>query len=160
MKRVICLLVTTLLSGGGVLYAQGELDAFKYSTPDFNGTARYLAMGGAFGALGGDISVMNTNPGGLAIYRSSEVVTTLSVTSNQTKSAWGGVNENMTKTKVNFDNIGYVGYFPTGNDEGLVSWNVGFSYNRQLIRKACFVLLVQLDLDRLSKYGRNRQTTQ
>ena len=132
MKRVICLLVTTLLSGGGVLYAQGELDAFKYSTPDFNGTARYLAMGGAFGALGGDISVMNTNPGGLAIYRSSEVVTTLSVTSNQTKSAWGGgVNENMTKTKVNFDNIGYVGYFPTGNDEGLVSWNVGFSYNRQ-----------------------------
>ena len=131
MKRVICLLVTTLLSGGGVLYAQGELDAFKYSTPDFNGTARYLAMGGAFGALGGDISVMNTNPGGLAIYRSSEVVTTLSVTSNQTKSTWGGVNENMTKTKVNFDNIGYVGYFPTGNDEGLVSWNVGFSYNRQ-----------------------------
>ena len=131
MKRVICLLVTTLLSGGGALYAQGELDAFKYSTPDFNGTARYLGMGGAFGALGGDISVMNTNPGGLAIYRSSEVVTTLSVTSNQTKSAWGGVKENMTKTKVNFDNIGYVGYFPTGNDDGLVSWNVGFSYNRQ-----------------------------
>ena len=98
MKRVICLLVTTLLSGGGVLYAQGELDAFKYSTPDFNGTARYLAMGGAFGALGGDISVMNTNPGGLAIYRSSEVVTTLSVTSNQTRSSWGGCNENMTKT--------------------------------------------------------------
>jgi hypothetical protein len=34
------------------------------------------------------------------------------------------------KTKFNFDNIAYVGYFPTGNDEGLVGWNVGFAYNR------------------------------
>ncbi|MGM9759322.1 MAG: OmpP1/FadL family transporter [Parabacteroides sp.] len=129
MKRVLCLLASTLLSGG-VMYAQGEMDAFNYSQPDFNGTARYLSMGGAFGALGGDISVMNTNPGGLAIYRSSEVVTTLSVSTNKNKSTWGSSKNEATKTRVNFDNIGYVGYFPTGNDAGLVSWNVGFSYNR------------------------------
>ena len=34
------------------------------------------------------------------------------------------------KTRFNFDNIAYVGYFPTGNDEGVVGWNVGFAYNR------------------------------
>ena len=37
-----------------------------------NGTARFVSMGGAMGALGGDLSVMGTNPAGTAIYRSSD----------------------------------------------------------------------------------------
>ena len=47
-------------------FSQSQLDAFKHSQTELNGTARYLGMGGAFGALGGDISAMNTNPAGLA----------------------------------------------------------------------------------------------
>lgn len=46
---------------GGTAFSQSQLDAFKYSQTELNGTARYLGMGGAFGALGGDISAMNTN---------------------------------------------------------------------------------------------------
>lgn len=130
MKRVACLLVSAFLTSGGVIFAQGELDAFRYSQPGFNGTARYLSMGGAFGALGGDVSVMNTNPGGLGIYRSSEVVTTISLSSIKSNTDWKGSIMNANKTRFNFDNIAYIGYFPTGNDEGLVNWNVGFSYNR------------------------------
>ena len=57
------------------------MDAYKMSQTDLNGTARYLGMSGAFGALGGDISSMSTNPAGLGIYRSSEVVTCLLYTS-------------------------------------------------------------------------------
>lgn len=41
---------------GGTAFSQSQLDAFKYSQTELNGTARYLGMGGAFGALGGDIS--------------------------------------------------------------------------------------------------------
>ena len=29
---------------------------------NLNGTARYRAMGGAFGAVGGDLSALNVNP--------------------------------------------------------------------------------------------------
>ncbi len=130
MNRLICLLASAFVLSGGVVYAQGELDAYKYSQYDLNGTARYLGMGGAFGALGGDISVMSANPAGLGIYRSSEVVTTISLSSINAKSDWNGSTASVNKTKFNFDNIAYVGYFPTGNDEGLVSWNVGFGYNR------------------------------
>ena len=65
-----------LLSTFGAL-AQGEMDAYKFSQYDISGTARYMSMGGAFGALGGDISSMRTNPAGLGIYRSSEVLTTM-----------------------------------------------------------------------------------
>lgn len=115
---------------GGAAFAQSQMDAFKYAQDELSGTARYMGMAGAFGALGGDISSMNNNPAGLAIYKSSEVVTTLSLSSVAAKTDWLGSKVDNTRTKVNFDNLAYVGYFPTANDEGIVSWNVGFSYNR------------------------------
>jgi hypothetical protein len=122
--------MATLVLCGSVAFSQSQLDAYKYGQTDLNGTARYVSMGGAFGALGGDVSVMNSNPAGLAIYRSSEVVTTLSLLSTHAGTNWLGMTEGRNKTKFNFDNIAYVGYFPTSNDEGVVSWNAGFSFNR------------------------------
>lgn len=130
MNRIIGLLVSASLLSSGIAFAQGELEAYRYSLNELNGTARYMGMGGAFGALGGDISSMSSNPAGLGIYRSSEVVTTLSLSSIKAKSDWKGSEADADKMKFNFDNIAYVGYFPTGNDDGLVGWNVGFSYNR------------------------------
>ena len=50
-----------------MLMAQAAPDALTISEPDMRGTARFLGMGGAFGALGGDISVLNQNPGGIGI---------------------------------------------------------------------------------------------
>ena len=35
---------------GGTAFSQSQLDAFKYSQTELNGTARYLGMGGGFGA--------------------------------------------------------------------------------------------------------------
>jgi len=106
------------------------MDAYRYSQTDLNGTARSISMGGAFGALGGDMSVMSHNPAGLGIYRSSEIQTTLSMNPTRTKSTWTGVNNDITKTRAGFDNLSYVGYFPTGNDRGIKSWNFGLAYNK------------------------------
>lgn len=130
MKKVIFLFTMALFAGSSALYAQSEVDAYRYSQTDLSGSARYLGMAGSFGALGGDISAMSTNPGGLAIYRSSEVATTLGFTTTNTKTDWLGVSVKDNKTKFNFDNIAYVGYFPTSNESGIMGWNVGFSYNR------------------------------
>ena len=41
------------------LFAQGSMNAYNYSRTDIKGTARYMGMGGAFGALGGDISTLS-----------------------------------------------------------------------------------------------------
>lgn len=130
MKKIICLFTSAFLFGSGAVFAQGVVDAYRYSQTDLNGTARYLSMGGAFGALGGDISALSANPAGLGIYRSSEVVGTLALSSFQTNTNWNGSNVDVSKNRFNFTNIAYVGYFPTGNDEGLIGWNVGFAYNR------------------------------
>ena len=132
---------------GGTAFSQSQLDAFKYSQTELNGTARYLGMGGAFGALGGDISAMNTNPAGLAIYKSSEVVTTLSLSSASAKTDWLGSKVDNSRTKVSFDNIAYVGYFPTANDEGIVSRNQGKRKNQFFFNPVGKIELVAADDD-------------
>lgn len=129
MKKII-LTISALVLVSSAVFSQGQLDAYKAAQTDLFGTARYMSMGGAFGALGGDISVMSTNPAGLGVYRSSEFVTTLSLNSASTEADWEGTKATGSRTRVYFDNIAYVGYFPTSNDEGIVGWNVGFSYNR------------------------------
>ena len=51
MKRII-FIVTALSISFQMLYAQNEVDALRYSYLVSGGTARYTALGGAFGALG------------------------------------------------------------------------------------------------------------
>ena len=80
------------------LFAQGSMNAYNYSRTDIKGTARYMGMGGAFGALGGDISTLSQNPAGIGVYRSNEIVTTLGIAgiSAETKTSVN-VNNNLTK---------------------------------------------------------------
>lgn len=106
-------------------FAQGEIDALRYSKNDLYGTARSMAMGGAFGALGGDQSGVSINPAGIAVYRSSEVVGTLGLGNESSKI--GSLSEN--KFFGGFDNLGFISYFPLrSNTVPLI--NFGFTYNR------------------------------
>ncbi|MGL5620626.1 MAG: UPF0164 family protein, partial [Tannerellaceae bacterium] len=123
MKRLAIVCASTLLIAGDA-WAQGEMDAYRYSQTEVTGTARSMSMGGAFGALGGDISSIAINPAGMAVFRKSEVATTLSLSGIKTNSNLNGNKMSADKVKFNFDNIGYVGYFPTANDHGLINWNV------------------------------------
>ena len=68
MKRYITfigLLVCVITS------AQNINDALRYSMENLQGTARFQGMGGAFGALGGDLSALNINPAGSAVFNNS-----------------------------------------------------------------------------------------
>ncbi|MCD7914437.1 MAG: outer membrane protein transport protein [Tannerellaceae bacterium] len=130
MKKITCVVAAALWVSTGALMAQGEMDAYKLSQKDMNGTARFIGMGGAFGALGGDVSVMSTNPAGLGVFRSSEIVTSVSLNTMNTNSNFNGTTASGDKTRFNLDNFSYVGYFPTGNDEGIIGWNFGFGYHR------------------------------
>ena len=53
--------------------AQNAYDAERVIGNELNGTARFVGMGGAMSALGGDISVMGTNPAGIGIFRSNDI---------------------------------------------------------------------------------------
>lgn len=126
---------TMIFAGTAVLmpfcgsYAQSAFDAYSLSQSDLRGTARFMSMAGAFGALGGDLSVLNQNPGGIGIYRSSEVGFTLDWNIQKTSTNGGSYQETTKETNFNFNNVGYVGTFRLGL-EALPSINFGFTYNK------------------------------
>ena len=66
MKKIITLAVLGML-GAVPVSAQTVYDAANIANKDLNGTARFVSMGGAMGALGGDISTIATNPAGIGI---------------------------------------------------------------------------------------------
>lgn len=71
MKKIYILSV--LLAFYGTLSAQSEADVVRYSVTTNTGSARVSAMGGAFGALGGDMTAIGNNPAGIGVFRKSEI---------------------------------------------------------------------------------------
>ena len=53
--------------------AQDTYSNEKMIANDLNGTARYVAMGGAMEALGADISTISSNPAGIGLFKSSQI---------------------------------------------------------------------------------------
>lgn len=65
---------------------------------DLNGTARFVGMGGAMSALGGDISTISTNPAGIGIYRSNDAMVTMGYSITGTESKFGVIPSKQTRT--------------------------------------------------------------
>ncbi|MDR3252910.1 MAG: outer membrane protein transport protein [Tannerella sp.] len=131
MKKIVYIAGILMLACSTSVFAQGnEIDAYTLSNTELSGTARSMAMGGAFGALGGDISVLSTNPAGLGIYRSSEISGTFDLSTASSSTNWNGMKNNLSRTGFTLDNFGFQLYFPTGSDGGIMNWNLGFSFNR------------------------------
>ncbi len=59
-----------------VASAQNINDVLRYSTENVQGTARFQGLGGAFGALGGDLSAIAINPAGSAIFKNNLITVT------------------------------------------------------------------------------------
>ena len=77
-----------LLITGSYLPAQTHDNALRFSTETLDGTARYQAMGGAFGAVGADYGSLRQNPAGLGLFRSNEIQGTVSFGQNMDQATW------------------------------------------------------------------------
>jgi len=133
MKKYLLIIVA--IFSYSTTYSQTVFDANATGSSDIKGTARYMSMGGAFGALGGDASAIADNPGGLGIYRKSELSTTLNMQVQNSSATWYGDKANDSKFNLSFNNFTYVIASPTekykqGDSNGLLSSNWSFSYNQ------------------------------
>lgn len=128
MKRFF---ITAVLSGLGLMtFAQGEYDVFRYSQSELLGTSRYMSMAGAFGALGGDMSAVSQNPGGIGVYRSSELSFTPVLSYTTVSSDFNSIGRKENKMVPGINSIGYIGsYRPSGSDN-INNINFGLSYTR------------------------------
>ena len=80
----IVLLVCSIAS------AQNITDVIRYSSENIQGTARYQGMSGAFGALGGDLSALNTNPAGAAVFNNNLATFSGSIFNRDNATTYGG----------------------------------------------------------------------
>jgi hypothetical protein len=106
MKKIIALLLAVFSVSS--IVAQGVSDAVRFSHNDLNGTARFSALSGAFGALGGDFSAINVNPAGSAVFLNNQVGFTLSNYSIKNKSNYFGTINNENNNSFDLNQAGGV----------------------------------------------------
>lgn len=128
MKRINIFVVLTM--SVSALFAQTQYDAARIVGTELNGTARFVGMGGAMGALGADISVIGTNPAGIALFRSHNVSTSFGFNKNMTSSTFNGTKVSDSRTKASYDQIGFVYSNKIGNKTNLRYLNFGFNYHK------------------------------
>lgn len=125
MKKIAMAALAVALPAG--VMAQSAFNAYNLSQSDLRGTARFMSMAGAFGALGGDLSTLNQNPGGIGVYRSSEIGVTLDI--DMEKSDVDGQTDS--KTHVYCPNFGYIGSVSLDSDV-MPYFQWGVSYGRSV----------------------------
>ena len=132
MKKVFILFIGVLTMS--VSNSQNINDVVRYSTENLNGTARFKAMSGAFGALGGDFSAFSINPSGSAVFATSEVAISLSNYNNDNNVSYFGTVANRNESEFDLNQAGIVFVF---NNMGDSDW--------RKISLACFPSKGQTD---------------
>ena len=126
MKKITC--AALLLSTSLGMQAQDSYfnDQLINNAGDVHGTARFVGMGGAMGALGADMSTMNWNPAGIGMFRRSDISITAGAGWNKK-----GIDEEST-TNANFQQFGAVYSLDLEEPYGLRYINFGVNYQKKL----------------------------
>lgn len=125
MKKVLLILLLAY-SLSPIAYSQ---DVQRFADRSTIGTARYVGMGGAMTAIGGDPSAAMVNPAGLGVYRRSEISVSIDETIDNTQQV--GSNDTYQRTRFAAPHISAI--WAWGNSQkqrGLVYNNFMFSLNR------------------------------
>lgn len=132
MNRIKHILISFALLGTGSLFAQDDADLLRYSMLNPVGTARYNAMGGAFGALGANFTTLSTNPAGIGFFTRHEISLSLGTVTQNNYSDFYNQKNSFEKTRINMPQGGGVFCIKNGNREEGNFWNLhlGFGANR------------------------------
>ena len=116
------------------IQAQEISDAVRYANNNLTGTARFTALSGAFGALGGDFSSLNVNAAGGAVFLRNQITFTLSNSSVQNNTNYFGSNASTCDTSYDLNQIGSVFVFYNRNSKKkkkcMADWIDCFNYFR------------------------------
>jgi hypothetical protein len=113
------------------LNAQSDIDAFRFSQNNWEGTARFMGAGGAFGAVGAEFSALSTNPASIGIFKKNEVsFTPVVISVFNTKTNYYNTDSRYLSTNYSLSNFGMIfktEEIPNSKWKGI---QFGFGYNR------------------------------
>ena len=131
MKRFIHLCIILLL--GYSLHAQNHVDALRYSQESLWGSARHVAMGGAFGSLGANASSTSYNPAGISTHTTNELSGSINFSDLESQSMFQHSSNKFNKNRtLSIPNINYVNatVFDPEDFGDWNRWNFGIGFNR------------------------------
>lgn len=117
MKRYSIFIMVLVCTIGS---AQNITDVVRYSTENLQGTARFQGLSGAFGALGGDLSSLNINPAGAAVFNNSLFTISGSNYHRNNDALYFNTTNNSRLNSVELNQIG--GVFVFKNDDEDAEW--------------------------------------
>lgn len=141
MKKTVITTIILAFTAFGA-YAQNAYDAMNFSENNYEGTARTVAMGNAFTALGGDLGSISINPAGSAIAAYSQFTLTPAITiSGSTTSGvlppgtsgtlpYFDREMHTNATRFSMPNIGLTVNYDTHRTSGIKSVTIGFIANK------------------------------
>src|SRR5690554_4464332 len=90
-------------------------DAIRIGTPQISGSARFNAMNGAFGALGGDISSLQINPASSALVNYNHVRITENMQIQNNKATFMGITSEAKESNLEVPSFGAVNVIDSKN---------------------------------------------
>ena len=138
-KTAITLLLSAMAFAGAS--AQTAYDALRYSENNYEGTARSMAMGNAFTALGGDLGAVTINPAGSSVAKYSQITLTpgLTISANTTQGVSPYENGSLpyferkmmsNASRLSLPNMGLSFNWDTNRSSGIKNMSFGFIANR------------------------------
>ncbi len=129
MKKLVFLFIG--LISMSTINAQDISDALRYSEDEIQGTARFRALSGAFGALGGDMSAVSINPAGSAVFNNSHASLSLINTNRNNDVSYFDGFDSSSNSDIDLNQAGAA--FVLKNRNQGSNWNkivLGFAYDR------------------------------
>ncbi|MGB8704201.1 MAG: transporter, partial [Gillisia sp.] len=129
MKKLYLLVIALLAMTFS--QAQDITDATRYSTEMLSGTARFRALSGAFGALGGDLSSLEINPAGSAVFLNSYATVTLDFSNSKNETAYFNGFSSNSNSQAYLNQAGGVFVFNSVDPENdWQKFTLGLNYNQ------------------------------
>ena len=112
MRKLLVLIMGVSCLG---LSAQNINDVLRFGIQENQGTARFQAMGGAFGALGGDLSSLNINPAGSSVFSYSQFTVSGTNYNRDNTALYGSSTRNTALNSTQLNQVGGVFVFKSQN---------------------------------------------
>ncbi len=130
MKKIHLFLFVFITSATMFGQSLGYRDlGILFSEEDYNGTARFNAMSGAFGALGGDVSAQYLNPASGAVFNKSKASGTMSFSKFNTNATYYNTTTANETDSFRVPQVGMVIVFDSPANASWSKFAFGFNYN-------------------------------
>lgn len=127
MKKV--LILSALIAGALFSNAQSVADGLLYTGQDLKGTARFRGLSGAFGALGGDLSSIGSNPASSVVFANNYAGLSLAITGNENDTNYFDNTTNTSINDVNLNQAGGVLVFESADNRKISKFALSLNYD-------------------------------